>query len=159
MDFASRFVIRKAESGDIPALTEFILMEALESEGRTPPRAIVTRGVRAAVEEGAVAAYWVVVDNYSNEIVASASISVEWSDWFAAPYWWIHSFYLVHGIRGLGLAQWLLAFLEKKATAAHAVELRLCVNQSNAPAIKAYQRAGFSERPYLVLGKELGDSE
>lgn len=159
MDFAARFVIRKAESGDIPALTEFILMEALESEGRTPPKAIVARGVRAAVEEGAVAAYWVVVDNYSGDIVASASISVEWSGWFAAPYWWIHSFYLVHGIRGLGLAQWLLAFLEEKAQAAHAVELRLCVHQSNARAIKAYQRAGFSERPYQVLGKAISDAD
>src|SRR5262245_5443392 len=95
--------IRPAGPADVPILTHFILEEAREAEGRTPDPMLVARGVQAAVVERAVAGYWVLEDQSTQAILGSTSVYVEWSDWYAVPYWWIQSFYLIPSARGQGL--------------------------------------------------------
>jgi GNAT superfamily N-acetyltransferase len=147
--------IRPATASDLSILTDFILAEAHEAEGRAPDRATVERGVTAAVTADAVAGYWVVVDAEQRPI-GSAAVYAEWSDWHAAPYWWIQAFYLRPEVRRQGLAGRLIQHLEDRARAAGAVELRLYVHRGNARAITAYARAGFQAAPYEILAKPLG---
>jgi GNAT superfamily N-acetyltransferase len=146
--------IRRATRDDVPVLTDFILEEACEAEGRYPERGIVESGVRAAVEAGAVAGYWLVVDAELHPI-GSTAVYVEWSDWHAAPYWWIHAFYLRPHVRGQGLAERVIKHLEDCAREAGAVELRLYVHRGNARAIAAYAKAGFEAMPYAVMARPL----
>ena len=127
--------------------------EAREAEGRSPDRSIVERAVLAAIADGKVERYWVATEG--DELVGSSSVYSEWSDWNAAPYWWLQSFYLVPHARGRGLAARMIDHIEGEARAAGAVELRLYVHRDNARAARAYEKAGFADQPYRVLAKPL----
>jgi GNAT superfamily N-acetyltransferase len=145
--------VRPATAGDLDTIVRFTLDEAMEAEARALDPSGVERGVRAGLIDGAVIGYWMVEDAANGALLGSASVYAEWSDWLGAPYWWIQSFYIVPGWRGRGLSRRLLQALEDEARRAGAADLRLHVHAGNERAIAAYRRAGFTDRPYLVLGR------
>lgn len=63
--------------------------------------------------------------------------------------------YTVPGFRGTGINRRIIEFLRKWALAAGLKELRLTVYDSNEPAIRAYEKAGF--RKHIIEMRLQGD--
>ena len=59
--------------------------------------------------------------------------------------------YLMPNHRGKGLMNELLQEVKNAAKKEDAIELRLYVHKDNKRAIKAYQKAGFSESDYNMM--------
>jgi predicted GNAT family acetyltransferase len=151
-------VIRRAQDKDLDSLVSFTVAEAREAEGAEMDPSIVRRGVEAGLSNRDVAMYWV-VESEQREIVASTSVVREWSDWRAQYYWWIQSMYVVPGHRGRGLVEMLMGTVSAEARDSGAADLRLYVHGQNSRAIQAYRRCGFSDAPYRIMSKHLGNDE
>ena len=152
-DSSAGYVIRPAMPADSDTLVAFTLSEALDAERRTLIRTDVQRGVAGAFDTPPRSRYWVVESRGS--IVACASIVTEWSNFRGGDFWWIQSLYIVPEHRGRGLVDTILQHLVQEAKAARALDLRLYGYNTNARALRAYQRFGFREAPYLILTKPL----
>ncbi len=148
------FRVRRAEPPDLDTLVAFTLAEAEEAEGIALDSSAVRRGVRAGLEHPATSSYWV-IEGPDSAPVGSISIVREWSDWRAGDYWWIQSVFVTPAFRGRGLMKRLLAAVAAEARERGALELRLYVHQGNENAVRAYEHAGFSAAPYLVMSAEL----
>lgn len=147
------YAIRPATPADAETLVAFTLSEALDAERRMLSRADVQRGVAGAFASPPKARYWVVES--AGSLVACASIVTEWSNFRGGDYWWIQSLYIVPEHRGRGLVDTILQHLVQEARAGGAIDLRLYGYNTNARALRAYQRFGFREAPYLILTKSL----
>jgi ribosomal protein S18 acetylase RimI-like enzyme len=145
--------IRKAKQNETEALAGLILAMALESEGRELNRATLMAGIQAVFNNPSLGTYWAVED--AGQLVACTLITVEWSDWNNAPYWWIQSLYIRPEYRGQGMFEQLLTTLESSAQAEGVRELRLYVEQNNQRAIRVYQRTGFESEHYHCMTKPL----
>jgi ribosomal protein S18 acetylase RimI-like enzyme len=150
---APGYVIRPATPEDADILVAYTLSEALDAERRTLSRSDVQRGVAGGFATPPKARYWVAES--AGSIVASTSIVTEWSNFRGGDYWWIQSLYIAPEHRGKGLVDVLLRFLVDEAKAGGALDLRLYGYNTNARALRAYQRFGFREAPYLILTKSL----
>lgn len=148
------FRVRRAEHTDLDALVAFTLAEAEAAESIALDSNAVRRGVRAGLENPATSSYWV-IEGPDGPPVGSISVVREWSDWRAADYWWIQSVFVTPAFRGRGLMKRLLATVATEAREQGALELRLYVHRGNENAVRAYERAGFSAAPYLVMRAEL----
>ena len=147
------YTLRPAAPADIDVLVGFTLSEAMDAERRTLNPAEVRRGVSGAFATPPKARTWVV--EHGNGVVACASIVTEWSNFRGGDYWWIQSLYIVPEHRGRGLVDVILRHLVSTAKAEGGIDLRLYGFNTNARALRAYQRFGFKETPYLVLAKAL----
>ena len=147
------YKLRPATPADSATLVAFTLSEALDAERRTLIRADVQRGVAGAFADPPKARYWVVESGET--IVASASVVTEWSNFRGGDYWWVQSLYIVPEHRGRGVVDLILGHVAAEAKAAGAIDLRLYGFNTNARALRAYQRFGFREAPYLILTKPL----
>ena len=147
------YTIRPAEVGDSPSLVSFTIAEALDAERRSLIRTDVQRGVAGAFLTPPKARYWVVESH--GTLVGSCSIVTEWSNFRGGDYWWIQSLYIAPEHRGTGLVNTMLQHLAREAKAGGALDLRLYGYNTNARALRAYQRFGFRESPYLILTKSL----
>lgn len=145
--------VRKATQEDLAVLVEFTAREAEASEGQAKDRALLEKGVRAALQDASIAMYWLLVDG-ANRPVGNISALKEWSDWHAGYYWWIQSMYLVPEQRGQGHMSLLLEAVETEMQRQGGLELRLYVNRRNARAIRAYEKTGFVNAPYQIMVKE-----
>jgi ribosomal protein S18 acetylase RimI-like enzyme len=146
--------IRKANLSDLDSLVAFAIQEATETEGHSPAPDAVTIGVQKGFEESAPSSYWVAESN-EGEIVGAISVVTEWSNFRGGYYWWVQSLFIASDHRGRGLVDDLLRFIARTARAAHALDLRLYVLQSNHRAIAAYRRCGFQTAPYTIMTLEL----
>lgn len=147
------FAMRPATEADAETLVAFTLSEAYDAERRTLNPVEVRRGVAGAFATPPKARYWVVESG--GAIVASTSIVTEWSNFRGGDYWWIQSLYIVPEHRGSGMVDVILRGLVHEAQAAGALDLRLYGFNTNARALRAYQRFGFRDAPYLILTKSL----
>ncbi len=149
----TNYLIRPATPADSDTLVVFTMSEALDAERRNLNRAEVQRGVAGAFDSPPKARYWVV--ETGGQVVACASVVTEWSNFRGGDYWWIQSLYILPEHRGHGLVDTILQHLVSEAKAARAIDLRLYGYNTNARALRAYQRFGFREAPYLILTKSL----
>jgi GNAT superfamily N-acetyltransferase len=145
------FEIRRADKTDIPTLVDFIIQEAAEAEGISSDRDIIARGISAPFDDPRLAQYWKLTHTPTAKIVGSISTLAEWSDWNAAPYWWIQSMFIVKEFRGKGLMSLLVNRIEEEARKHGAVELRLYVHARNKTAIRAYEKTAFANTPYKIM--------
>lgn len=151
--YPDSYTIRAATPADAETLVAFTLSEALDAERRTLNRRDVERGVAGAFATTPKARYWVA--EARGAIVASASVVTEWSNFRGGDYWWIQSLYIVPEHRGTGLVDVILRHLAREAKAGGALDLRLYGFDTNARALRAYERFGFQKAPYLILTKSL----
>ena len=143
--------VRRAIPADIPALTRNILAMARESEGRTLDENILSAGIRRLFDEPALGAYWVALNDLN--CIASCLITIEWSDWNNAPYWWFQSVYVHPDCRGKGIFARIMTDIEAEARKNGACELRLYVETGNTRAIRAYKKCAFTGGHYAVMEK------
>lgn len=135
-------------------LVSFTLAEAQEAEGIEGSTETIREGVRAGLEDPAMAMYWV-LESPDFGVVGSISTVREWSDWNAGYYWWIQSLYIKPEFRGRGLLKPLIEAVREEAKQQGALELRLYAHRSNERALSAYRREGFRGMPYQVMNLEL----
>jgi ribosomal protein S18 acetylase RimI-like enzyme len=145
----SIYIIRAATDADRDTLVAFTMAEAREAERAMLDAVKVRQAIAAAFATPPRARYWVA--ETEREIIASTSIVTEWSDFHAGEYWWVQSLYIVPAHRGSGLLEQLLDHLTLQAQTAGALDVRLYVHTTNTRAVRAYQRCGFSEAPYLIM--------
>jgi ribosomal protein S18 acetylase RimI-like enzyme len=147
-------LLRPAASHDLECLVAFTLQEALDAEGVTLRAADVRRGVSAALSDPGLARYWV-AQAPDGRVVASISVVTEWSNFHGGHYWWVQSLFVVGDRRGQGVVDQLLDYVAGLAAAAGALDLRLYAHHSNARAIHAYERCGFSAAPYVLMRRRV----
>lgn len=146
--------IRPAGAEDVDVLVAFTLQEANDAEGLSLDAAAVRRGVARALEDPALARYWIAVDG-DGQAVASASITAEWSNFYGAHYWWVQSLFVSAPHRGSGLVDQLLEHLARTAASAGALDLRLYAHDGNSRAHRVYHRCGFTRAPYVLMRRSL----
>jgi len=144
------YIVRRAKLSDLGQLVDFTLAEAVESEGSRKNKEKAREGIRAALENESVALYWV-IQNSPEQLIGNISVVKEWSNWNAGYYWWVQSLYIKPEHRGRGLMKKLIQTVREAAREGDALDLRLYVHKNNAPAIKAYLKAGFVDAPYRIM--------
>ena len=144
--------VRKARISDLATIVDFISEEAMEAEGRKQDRTTLERGISTALNDDSVATYWLLVDN-ADVACGCTSVVKEWSDWNAGFYWWIQSMYIAPAYRGKGYLDLLIGTVTLAARKQSCLELRLYVHNQNKLAIRAHEKVGFSNSPYVIMSK------
>lgn len=145
-----RISYREAAPEDAPAIVDFQLRMARETEDVELDSPTVHRGVDAIFGNPDLGRYFVA--ELDGNIVASLLITYEWSDWRARTVWWIQSVFVVpearrRGIYG-GLYRHVLDLAGRDETIAG---IRLYVDRRNVAAQDVYTRLGMNGEHYLVF--------
>jgi ribosomal protein S18 acetylase RimI-like enzyme len=141
--------IRDAAARDIDIIVDFTIREGREAEDFVADEATVRRGVAAAFAPERPSRYWVAESG--GQVVASISAVREWSNFRGGYYWWIQSLFIAPEHRAAGLVDRLLDHVADAARAEDGLELRLYAHASNARALSAYRRCGFTDAPYVMM--------
>lgn len=146
-------IIRAARVVDVPVITEFIIAQALESEGLRLGPETARRGVAHAVAHPQQGRYFVA--ECDGRVVGQLMITSEWSDWRARVFWWIQSVYVHPDYRGRGIFRRLYRHVESLARQDPGVcGVRLYVHRDNHRAMAAYEKLGMTATKYRVYEVE-----
>jgi ribosomal protein S18 acetylase RimI-like enzyme len=142
--------VRKAVAADAPSLVDFNQKMALETEGKHLATEVLTRGVTAVFSDPNKGFYVVAEDGGS--IVGGLMVTLEWSDWRNAWFWWIQSVYIVPEQRGKGIYRALYDFVKKAAgnNREPVCGFRLYVEHENTNAQKVYEKLGMENTIYFM---------
>lgn len=139
--------IRAAEPGDAPALVEFQLRMARETEGLELDGDTVIRGVAAVFADPAKGSYWIA--ERDGRIVGCLLTTFEWSDWRDGTVLWIQSVYVLPEERGRGVYRALYEHLKRRVEMDPSLKgIRLYVDRRNAEAQRVYERLGMTREHY-----------
>lgn len=146
-DSADAVVVRPATLVDVPAILDFQLRMARESEGLALDPRVVEIGVRGVFAEPARGRYWVAESG--GQVVGCLLTTFEWSDWRAGTVVWVQSVYVVPEARRRGVYRRLYERLRRDVeTSPDLKGIRLYVDKSNAPAQRTYERLGMTREHY-----------
>ena len=146
----SNFIYRKATSGDAPAIVEFQVAMARETEDLELDRDVCTAGVAAVFSEPQHGQYFVA--ETAGQVIASLLITYEWSDWRNGVVWWIQSVYVRPEARGQGVYAGLYEHVKRLVQSESGVRgIRLYVDKRNARAQAVYTRLGMNGEHYQVF--------
>ena len=141
--------IRVAKKEDAASLIEFNQAMALETEGRFLDGEILKNGVEAVFLADDKGFYAVAED--AGKIVGGLMVTMEWSDWRNAWFWWIQSVYILPEARGRKIYSRLYEFVKNRARLEKNVcGFRLYVEQENLNAQKVYEKLGMQPSHYLM---------
>ncbi len=139
--------IRFGNIHDLETIITFQKEMALETESKDLPPQVVYEGVKAVLEDERKGFY--IVAEFNDKVVASLMITLEWSDWRNAYFWWIQSVYVHPKFRRQNIFSKLYSFVEKKSRSDQAVcGLRLYVENNNKSAKNTYESLGMSKTGY-----------
>ncbi len=141
--------VRPARPEDADTLVDYNAAMALETEGLHLDRAILSRGVRAAIADPAKARYF--VGEIEGRVAGMLMLTLEWSDWRDGEIWWIQSVYVHAAFRRAGVFKSIYRHVEQLARESNAVGLRLYVEKHNTAAQATYANLGMSLSHYLVM--------
>jgi ribosomal protein S18 acetylase RimI-like enzyme len=142
--------VRPARADEADTLADFNIAMALETEGRRLLPEVVGAGVRRLLAEPALGFYLVAVA--AGEVVGSAMVTTEWSDWRNGRFWWIQSVYVRREWRRRGVFRALYAHIREAAAQAPDVcGFRLYVERENAAAQATYRALGMHETEYRIM--------
>ena len=105
--------IRKATLADLEKIVTFNRNLAWETEHKELSLEIVTKGVRALLEDANKGTYYVAV--IDDQVVGQLMTTYEWSDWRNGMFWWIQSVYIQKEYRKQGIFKALYQFIVEKA--------------------------------------------
>jgi ribosomal protein S18 acetylase RimI-like enzyme len=139
--------IRPALPGDAPAIAEFQLLMARETESLELDRETVRRGVEAVFADAARGSYWIA--ERAGNVVGCLLTTYEWSDWRNGTVLWIQSLYVLPEERGRGVYRALYEHLKREVEMNPGLKgIRLYVDQRNALAQQVYERLGMTREHY-----------
>ena len=139
--------IREARPEDAPAIVEFQLLMARETEDLELDRSTVNRGVAAVFADPGKGAYWVA--EREGRIVGSLLTTFEWSDWRDGTVLWIQSVYVLPEERGRGIYRALYERVKARVLESPDLKgIRLYVDRRNTAAQRVYERLGMSREHY-----------
>ena len=145
----SSIIVRSANASDLSILVEGNRMMAIESEGKQLDDAVLTRGVRRALEDPVRGRY--LVAESDDRVVGQLMVTSEWSDWRDGWFWWIQSVYVAKDFRRKGVYRRLYEHLREEAQGTPGVcGLRLYVERENEPAIATYESLGMVDAGYRL---------
>jgi ribosomal protein S18 acetylase RimI-like enzyme len=145
----SDIVIRAARLEDTAVVAAFNAAMALETEHKQLDPAILRAGVEHAISNPEIARYFLA--EIDVRVVGQLMITMEWSDWRNATFWWIQSVYIRPEDRSRGVFKALFRHVEAIARERKDVcGLRLYVERENAAAQEVYRRLGMCDAGYLV---------
>jgi ribosomal protein S18 acetylase RimI-like enzyme len=144
------FAIRRGADADATTLADFYIAMARETEGKRLLPEVVGAGVRRLLGEPALGFY--LVAEAQGEVVGSAMVTTEWSDWRNGRFWWIQSVYVRPAWRRRGVFRALYAHIRQAAASAPDVcGFRLYVEHENRAAQATYRALGMDTTDYLLL--------
>ena len=138
--------LRAARPGDVATIVSFNLSMARETESKELDPAVLERGVAAMLADRGLGFYTLAVEQ--GVPVGQIMVTTEWSDWRAAPFWWIQSVYVDPDSRRKGVYTALHRHVEDAARMAGACGLRLYVERANGGAQATYRRLGMRASGY-----------
>lgn len=144
--------VRAANRSDISHVVQWNAAMAWETERKTLDPVVLERGVTAVFDEPRRGFY--LVAEQAGVAVGCLLVTYEWSDWRAGDFWWIQSVYVVETARRLGVFRRLYEAVEKRASQAGAVGLRLYVETENERAQRTYAGLGMSRCHYFMYEAE-----
>ena len=145
----SDLLIRPARLDDARVVADFNAAMALETEHKRLDPATLRAGVEHAIANPDVARYFLA--EVAGQIAGQLMLTMEWSDWRNATFWWIQSVYVRPEHRSRGVFKALYRHVEQLARARNDVcGLRLYVERQNATAQKVYAGLGMSDAGYVV---------
>lgn len=152
----STIVVRNARLRDIPALTDFNLTMAQETENKVLSAAKVKAGMSAVVRHPGHGFY--LVAELNGRIAGSLLITREWSDWRDGVFWWIQSVYVPPEFRKRGIYRALYDAVKARAKSTPEVcGFRLYVEKNNSAAMAVYSKLGMIETEYRIYEEILLD--
>jgi GNAT superfamily N-acetyltransferase len=154
MQTVMTWINRDARPDDWPVIADFNRRMALESEAKVLDPATVAAGVQRVLADPALGRYFVAESDH--QVIGQLMITLEWSDWRNATFWWLQSVYVAERWRGQGVFRGLYQHVESLARASQTVcGIRLYMDEHNARANRAYEALGIRRGNYLLLEKEL----
>ncbi|WP_243048513.1 GNAT family N-acetyltransferase [Dyella sp. RRB7] len=144
--------VRAANRSDISRVVQWNAAMAWETERKTLDPVVLERGVTAVFDEPRRGFY--LVAEQAGVAVGCLLVTYEWSDWRAGDFWWIQSVYVVETARRLGVFRRLYEAVEKRASQAGAVGLRLYVETENERAQRTYAGLGMNRCHYFMYEAE-----
>ncbi len=143
-------IYRKATPADAPAIVDFQLRMARETEELELDRETCASGVQAVFTNSTLGEYFIAEQH--GRVIGSLLITYEWSDWRNGMVWWIQSVYVIPEARGAGVYAGLYAHLKNIVEADSGLRgIRLYVDRRNAPAQQVYARLGMNGEHYQVF--------
>lgn len=150
--------IRLAGLGDLETVVRFNIALAAETEDKALDEATVRAGVRTSLELADQNPYYLA--EIDGKVVAQAMVTLEWSDWRNAWYWWFQSVYVDREHRRGGVFRALYDHIKNEAKQRGDVcGLRLYVVRANEPAINTYMALGMTVPSYVLMEDDWGGSK
>ena len=143
------FEIRPATTGDTETIVQFNIEMALESENLRLEPEKVRRGVEKSLSDPSMGQYYIAYRG--DEILGQIRVTLEWSDWNDAEYWWIQNVYVVPAARKQGIYKALHHHVKNLAEGAGACGLQLYVDAQNAAAQAVYKNLNMKQSHYLIF--------
>ncbi len=143
------FEIRPATIEDAETIVQFNIEMALESENLRLEPEKVRRGVEKSLSNPLMGRYYLA--HRGDEILGQIRVTLEWSDWNDAEYWWIQNVYVVSAARKQGIYKALHHHIKNLAEGAGACGLQLYVDAENAAAQAVYENLNMEQSHYLIF--------
>lgn len=153
MEEQVEFEVTFGTLSDVETIAQFQVDMAWESEGTVLDKDTVLQGVRSVMEDETKGRY--LVAKMNGKTLGSLMITMEWSDWNSAWYWWIQSVYVMPEYRQMGVFSAMYHTLKETASKQNVSQIRLYVDKSNETAQSAYQKVGMEESHYRMYEKSV----
>jgi len=145
MDFSMRIGI----PADRDVLAGFNRAMAQETENRALEPAVVEKGV-AFLLENPIYGFYLLCES-GPEVLGTAMVTTEWSDWRDGFFWWIQSVYVKPDSRRKGVYRALYDEVRRLArTRSDVLGFRLYVEKDNHIARTVYTTLGMEETSYRL---------
>lgn len=139
--------IRKARIEDLNTIVKYNYNLAMETEDKELSVDILTKGVKALLEDDSKGTYHVCV--IGEKVVGQIMYTHEWSDWRNGTFLWVQSVYVDSEYRKQGVFKALYNHIKKMCDNDNGiVGIRLYVEIENNIAKKTYKTLGMHECNY-----------
>jgi GNAT superfamily N-acetyltransferase len=150
--------VRPAVPEDAEVLVEFDRAMARETEGRELDPEALRAGTAALLADPERGRVFVIES--AGEVVATLSLTLEWSNWRNGCFWWIQSVYVRPDQRRRGyyrrLHEHVVALAERDP---EVCGIRLYVEHENVTAQRTYKALSMEETPYRIYEQPMRRSK
>lgn len=142
--------VRRAELEDAPAIVDFQILMASETEGLLLDRQVVMLGVRGVFEDPSRGVYYVA--EVDGQIIGSLLTTFEWSDWRNGTVLWIQSVFVMPVFRRKGVYSRMYRYLQDMVIKDPSLRgIRLYADHANITAHQAYRNLGMNDDHYRTF--------